>query len=349
MVAIASRARALSLLVAAGGTLVAALALTPAEQGAPRASCSVREHADDGMRLQATWTSRAEDGEHVVVEIAAPGDGLPARPPLSVVIAIDHSKSMTGEPLAHAKAAMARLVSQLDEGDAFAVVAYSDDATTIVPMLPVTAFHKQLAQRAIAELAVDNGTCISCGLELAGAWLGRTPVEAGVRRVVLISDGYANLGLRDRDELVQLAAGVAARGASITAVGVGLDFDAQTMMRIAEVGRGNYHDVADSGRLDAAFDREVAGLAEVIATNVQLTVGVPPGVRIEEVLGYATIIAGDSVSIPLADWEAGEQRTVVMRVSGRPAPCSVLARLGWRGALDGSGKRALAVARIVTR
>jgi hypothetical protein len=107
MFAIASRARTLSTLAAAGATLVVALALTP-EPAGPRSGCPnpAREHADDGLALSARW-QRGEAGDHVVVAITAPGGG-PARPALSVAIAIDRSKSMSGEPLEHAKAAAAR-------------------------------------------------------------------------------------------------------------------------------------------------------------------------------------------------------------------------------------------------
>jgi len=347
MVAIASRARALSSVAAAGAvTLIAAVALAPSHR-APAASCPLGgpERADDGMQLAARWQAHAT-GEHVVVEIAAPAATAQPRPPLSVAIVIDRSKSMSGEPLERAKAAAARLVQRLDAGDAFAVIAYSDNDATIAPMQRAAPAHKLAALRAIAELAVDNGTCISCGLAAGGEWLGRTPLPGGVRRMVLLSDGYANLGLRDRDDLVQLAAETAARGASITAVGVGLDFDEQTMMRIAEVGRGNYYYVADAGRLDAAFDREVAGLADTVATDVRLTVQAAPGVQIEAALGHAMVAAGGEVQIPIADLAAGERRKIVLRVSGAPAAdaCGVAARLGWRRPQNGAARGALAIA-----
>jgi len=88
MVAIASRARALPTLAAAGAALIAAAALTP-RPGAPPNGCpvGVRERADDGMRLAARWQRHAA-GDHVVVEIAAPAAGAPVRPPLSVAIVI---------------------------------------------------------------------------------------------------------------------------------------------------------------------------------------------------------------------------------------------------------------------
>jgi Ca-activated chloride channel homolog len=351
MVAIASRARALPTLAAAGAALIAASLLSPSPSpGVPPSGCpvGVREHADDGMRVAARW-QRHEAGDHVVVEIAAPDAGPPVRPPLSVAIVIDRSKSMSGEPIEHAKAAAARLVSRLDAGDAFTVIAYSDNDTTVVPMLPASAAHKALALRAIAELEIDNGTCISCGLSRAAEWLGRTPIEGGIRRMVLISDGYANLGLRDRDDLVALAAGAAARGVSITAVGVGEDFDEQTMMRIAEVGRGNYYYVADAARLDAAFAREIERLGETVATDVRLTVqapGVQPGVQIEQALGHAMTAAGGAVAIPISDLRAGDTRKVVLRVTGAPPPCGLVASLSWRRSIDGAGRGALAVARI---
>lgn len=351
MVAIASRARALSTVAAAAGvTLIAALALS-SEQGAPRAICPLGEgeYADEGLRLAARWQPHPA-GDYVVFEIAAPEAASPARPPLAVAIVLDRSKSMSGEPLEHAKAAAARLVSQLDAGDAFAVIAYSDGDTTVAPMLRASAVNKQLALRAIGELAVDNGTCISCGIQRAGEWLGRSPIEGGVRRMVLLSDGYANLGLRDRDDLVQLAAETAGRGISITAVGVGLEFDEQTMMRIAEIGRGRYYHVEDAGRLGAVFDREVAGLATTVATDVRLVVQVAAGVRVEEihleeVRGHPRA-AGSDIAIPIADLAAGETRKVVLRVAGAPAPrsCGLAATLSWRRAVDGAGLRAREIA-----
>ena len=339
MVAIASRARAtFAIAAAAGATLAAALALRPGAP--PELEARVLEYADDGFRLTAR-----EVGDHVVVTIAAPAAWSQLRPPLSVVVAIDRSKSMTGEPFTQAQRAAVRLVSQLDAGDAFSIVAYSDEGSTVTPMLGATAAHKELAYRAIEELATDNGTCISCGLTRAAEWLARTPVELGIRRIVLISDGRPNLGLRDPDDLAQLAAETAARGASISVIGVGDDFDEQTMMRIAEVGRGNYYYAEGADALGAAFDREVAGLAGTVATSVRLALETEPGVEIEGVLGHAMAGAGRTVHVPIADLAAGEVRKVVLRVSHATGAPGLIARLGWRRAADGVPRGALALAR----
>src|SRR5436190_1899176 len=82
---------------------------------------------------------------------------------------------------------------------------------------------------------VDGGTFISCGIDRGHTELRDSPIAGGLRRMVLNSDGQANEGVWDRDELAQLASDTAARGVSISSVGVGLDFDEVTMIRLAEV------------------------------------------------------------------------------------------------------------------
>jgi Ca-activated chloride channel family protein len=103
--------------------------------------------------------------------------------------------------------------------------------------------------------------------------------QPGLRRILLISDGQANEGVSDRDELAQLATGTATRAIPISMVDVGLDVDEATMRRLAEVGRGNYYFVEDTVALSAMFMRELAGLGHIVASAVELVVTRRPGCR----------------------------------------------------------------------
>jgi len=348
MVATAIRARTLLALGAAGATIVAALLLHP--QGRPPAE----PPGDDGMRLSARLTtSRILTGahdQHLAVTITAPAGRTQTRPPLSVAVVIDRSGSMTGEPMENAKAAAARLVSQLDAGDAFAIVTYSSGDETVTPMTRATDANKAAAMAAIATIDDDGGTCISCGLVRGANELARSPVIGGVQRIVLISDGQANEGIFDRDELALLAADTASRGTSISTVGVGLDFDEVTMTRLADVGRGNYYFVEDTRHLDAMFARELGGLAASVAVDVRLVLAERAGVRIEEAYGYPLTRAGDRVLVPIADLRAGETRKVVLRVhvaARAPGRFDVAAlQLGWRRVSDGEQRQATATVRV---
>lgn len=230
------------------------------------------------------------------------------------------------------------MLHQLTERDAFSVVTYSSGAETVLPIQPVNAANLRAAEVAIGAISDGGGTCISCGLEVAMSELARSPTAHGIRRVLLISDGQATLGISSRDALVAFAAGKVVQGASISAVGVGLDFDEMTMRRLAEVGRGTYHFVEDASALPAMFDRELALLARTIASDVRLVVTPQPGVQIEAAHGYPITRSASSVVVPIADMPAGATRKVVFRVSVAPSidPHSPFAQvdLGWRRVSD---------------
>lgn len=276
---------------------------------------------------------------------------LAGRPPLSLAIVIDRSGSMNGPPIENAKAAALSVLRQLDNRDAFTVVTYSSGSEVVVPMQHASDASKAAARAAIETIDDDGGTCISCGLDTAAAELARSPLT-GVSRILLISDGQANQGVVDRQELAGLAAGKAAHGASISTVGVGLDFDEDTMRLLAEVGRGNYYFVEDTVALSQMFARELGRLSQTIATEVQLTVTPAAGARVEEVYGYPLTRSGDRVTVPVADLRAGETRKVVLRLaldaSGERQTVRGIAEveLGWRRVADGSRQVSAAAAEV---
>ncbi|MBA3460269.1 MAG: VWA domain-containing protein [Deltaproteobacteria bacterium] len=342
----AHRVRTTFVLGAAGATVIAALLLTG--RTAVRTAEPVAA-SDDGIALTAKFTSTkllsTQVEQFIAVSITTPGATSQVRPPLSVAVVIDRSGSMSGEPMENAKAAAARLVGELGPDDAFTVVTYSSGDEVVYPMNRATAEHKAAARSAINRIYDDGGTCISCGLTRGAGELARSPISGGLQRIVLISDGQANEGIYDRSELAQLAANTAARGVSITALGVGLDFDEVTMQRIAEVGRGRYYFVEDTAQLAQMFSRELGGLADTVAADVRLLVDGGPGVKIVSAIGYPMEQQGDWTIVSIPDLRAGETRKVVLRVTSTSDSLAVgNVQLGWRRVSDGSSRRATAVA-----
>jgi Ca-activated chloride channel family protein len=349
----AHRVRTSLVLGAAGATLIAALLLT---RGSPRTVVGTPiADADDGIALTAKFTSTellaSQTEQFVAVSITTPAGAAQSRPPLSVAVVIDRSGSMSGAPIEHAKAAAARLIGELGANDAFTVITYSSGDEVVFPMSRATPDNQAAARSAISRIYDDGGTCISCGLTRGAAELARSPVTGGLQRIVLISDGQANEGIWDRTELAQLAANTAARGVSITALGVGLDFDEVTMQRIAEVGRGRYYFVEDTAQLAAMFSRELGGLTETIAADVRLLVDGGEGVTIVKAIGYPMEQQGDWSIVSIPDLRAGETRKVVLRVTtASPAVAVTSVQLAWRRVSDGAARRstAMAQAELVT-
>lgn len=342
-ISVAHRVRTSLVLGAAGATVVAALLLTgrTADVACPAAV------NDDGLALSARFPSTKVTGpdQYVAVSITAPPSEVHRRPPLSLAVVIDRSGSMSGAPMEHAKAAAARLIGQLDASDAFTVVTYSSGDEVVMPMTRASDAAKAQARAAIANIYDDGGTCISCGLTRGAGELSRSPVSGGLQRIVLISDGQANEGIWDRGELAQLAQATAAHGVSISALGVGLDFDEVTMQRIAEVGRGNYYFVENTADLSAIFTRELGGLTETVASDVKLLIEGGADVRIETALGYPMERQGSWAIIPVADLRAGETRKVVLRVTTSARDIAAAhVQLRWRRVSDGSARAATAEA-----
>lgn len=327
-------------LVAGGSAL-----LSPATRGLstpppPPPSASSAEHPS-GLRLtthmQSSHLLLGTHETHMAVTIEAPiGNRTVIRPPVDVAIVIDRSGSMSGEKLQHAKRAARQLVNQLRSSDRVAVVAYGSDVDIVLSSTPATHRAKSSAYRAIDSIYPDGGTNLSGGL-LAGSdeiarnlahpgasRMARTPsdsINGAVNRIVLISDGLANEGVVNRDQLAAIAAETAARGISITTVGVGLDFDEQTMASIAVNGHGNYYFAESSAALAGLFRDELDKLSATTATRVRLALTPAPGIEILEAYGYPVERIGGQMIIPIADLHANEMRKVVLRVrvDGRAA------------------------------
>lgn len=316
MSVIASQSRTGVILVSAVTTFTAAVLLTP-DRSVPTTVTSTTANEILTAKLSSTKILVGDREQDIAVTITMPREARRERSPVSLAIVIDRSGSMEGEPLANAKAAAAKLVDALDDDDAFSIVTYSSEVQTVVPLSRATSSTKLAAQHAINAIYDEGNTCISCGLAQASAELTHASTN-GVRRIVLISDGQANAGIVDREELAQLASETAARGVSISTVGVGLDFDELTMTRIADVGHGTYYFVEDTAQLSTMFASELAAMTETVATDVRLVV---EAFNIGDVYGYSydsvferTARANRiSVTVPLADMRSGETRKVVLR------------------------------------
>ena len=353
MVVTAQHVRTSLAFAAISGTLVAAalLHMRSAPTAEPPPIGQVDATTDDGMALTARLTTAkllvGAHAQDIAISITAPGGHVQTRPPLSLAVVIDRSGSMHGIAMENAKTAAMRVIDQLDADDAFTVVTFSSSSETVVPLSRATVAGKGAARAAIARIFDDGGTCISCGITRGVDELARSPISGGLRRMVMMSDGQANEGLWDRGELAQLAAQTAAKGVSISTVGVGLDFDEVTMANLASVGHGNYYFVEDTANLSTMFAHELGGLADTVASDARLELTTGPGVSVIEAYGYPMVRRGDETVIPIADLRAGETRKVVIRVMVA-APIGALdvaqVHLAWRRVADGSLRNATTTA-----
>jgi Ca-activated chloride channel homolog len=219
---------------------------------------------------------------HVLIRIHAPAaQPNPTRVPLNLALVIDRSGSMEGAKLEYAKAAAKYVLEHLEPEDRVSVVSFDDRVEIPLP----SSFARRIdLRRVLGEITHRGGT------NLHGGWLeGGTQVAAHLKsgalnRVMLLSDGMANVGETNADRIAGDVRGLASRGISTSALGVGRDFDEDMMQAIAQSGDGNYHFIEHPSQLPHLFAAELAGLKNTFARTVSLGLEVEGGVEILDVL-----------------------------------------------------------------
>lgn len=263
------------------------------------------------------------------------------RPPLNAALVLDRSGSMSGEKILYAKAAAKTFVRAMRQGDRIAIVTYSNATELALPSVPIDEGSQQAALDAIDRIEVAGMTNLSGGLLMGRDQVLQAAGDGRVNRVVLISDGVANVGITDAHGLSRLAEDMRERGVTLSSMGVGLDFNEDVMMRLADRGGGNYYYVRDAHRLASVFRGELQSLSGIVAQRPELRVRLLPGVRVRNVPGYSFEQTGDVVRVRLSDISGGSKRKVVLGldVDARDVGTRELAQVSL-GFATSAGKRA---------
>lgn len=223
------------------------------------------------------------------ISVDAPAAERRPRPALNLALVLDRSGSMSGEPLRMAGLAARAAIGQLGAQDRVAVLAFDDEVQTILPSQPVRDRDGLTAQ--IAEIPAGGSTALQAGW-LAGAAEVASHLESltSLNRVILLSDGQANVGESRPQVLAQQAAELKARGISTTAIGLGSHYAEDLMRALADAGDGNFEHIEDPAALPGFFELELSGLTRTVGHTVSLGIEPNPEVRVLKVQGLNDLL-----------------------------------------------------------
>lgn len=234
------------------------------------------------------------------------------RPEANVALVIDRSGSMSGPKIAQAREAAVRALDWLGARDIVSVVAYDNVVTVVVPATRLTDKHSVAA--AIRRLRPGGSTALFGGVSKGAAEVRKFLDRNRVNRVILLSDGLANVGPQSPAALASLGASLAKEGISVTTIGLGLGYNEDLMTQLALKSDGNHAFVQEPKTLLAVFKREFGDVLSVVAQNVAIRVRCAPGVRPVRILGREGDIRGQDVTLNLNQVYGGQQKFALIEV-----------------------------------
>jgi len=275
-----------------------------------------------------------------IVKVCLDGVRLPrteARPPVNLAIVIDRSGSMEGEKLARAREAALEALGRLAPDDILSVVTYDTEVQTLVPAQCVGDGRRIAAL--IRGIRSGDSTNLFGGVSQGASEL-RKHIEDRryIHRVILLSDGLANVGPQTPEDLGRLGAALVKEGISVTTVGLGLGFNEDLMTRLAQRSDGNTYFVESSDDLPRIFAGELGDVLSVIARHVVVEVEFPEGVRPLSFIGRDGVIHGRKAEITLNQLYGGQEKFALIEVEVSPSEAGAeleiaAARLSYENAL----------------
>jgi len=237
------------------------------------------------------------------------------RAPMNLAVVLDRSGSMAGAKIEKARQAAGVAVDQLADDDIFSLVTFDNETEVLIAPEQVGGPRQREAlKERIDRIRPGGGTAIHAGVTLGARQLRHFLDQERVNRIVLLSDGLANVGPSRPGDLARLGGELRREGMSVTTIGLGDDYNEDLMAALAEASQANYYYVRDAEKLPGIFSEELGAARSVIARRVTIRITVPEGVRIREIIGRPEIeCGGRSVEISLPEYFGGEKRRFLAR------------------------------------
>ncbi|RKU16627.1 hypothetical protein C6503_11930 [Candidatus Poribacteria bacterium] len=204
---------------------------------------------------------------------------------LTFVIDVSGSMAMENR-LELVKRALTLLVAQLRPGDEVAIVVYGTKARTVLPHTGIENSEEILA--AIHSLTPEGVTNAEDGLRLGYKHALRNAKVGSINRVILCSDGVANVGETGPDAILKTIRSHVEEGITLTTVGFGMgNYNDVLMEQLANKGNGSYAYVDTLSEAKRIFVENLTGTLQVIAKDAKVQVDFNPQVVSRfRLLGY---------------------------------------------------------------
>ncbi len=257
------------------------------------------------------------------------------RPPLRLAFVVDRSGSMTGAPLALAGRAVCEAVALLDAGDAFALVTFESDCEVAMSFGPASDERKREALQRCHALTTGGSTNLSGGWAEGCAQVAGSAGDA-LARVLVLTDGQANVGETRPATLCEHARVLRRKGVATSCLGLGAGFNESLLSAMADAGGGRFYFAERPEELIEHMRAEVLEGLDVVGRGVAVEVRPHDRGRVEVLGGLESAWTGRALRVELGDLVSQQTLDAVFSVV-LPAGAVGEARAFDVSVLDGDG------------
>jgi Ca-activated chloride channel homolog len=280
----------------------------------PESTQAKQIHLDVALAYPTMLIEEDSKGQNHL-RIALTGFDLPTtkqRMPINVAIVIDKSGSMQGDKIVQARKAAIQAVERLRASDIVSIVTYDSSVSVVVPA--TKASDLEMIKDKIGRIEAGGNTALFAGVSKGAAELRKFLDDKRVNRVILLSDGLANVGPSSPSDLEQLGESLIKEGISVSTMGLGLGYNEDLMSRLALASSGNHVFIEDAENLVQVFQNEFDDVLSVVAQKIQIEAKLADGIRPVKVLNYPANIIGQTVAIDLGQLYSRQERYFVLEV-----------------------------------
>jgi Ca-activated chloride channel homolog len=248
----------------------------------------------------------------VKIDLESETGRKPNRLPLNLAVVIDHSGSMAGAKIEKTKQAAMQLIDQLTPQDNLALVEFDDTVDVLFPSQHV--LDREALKAQVQRIQPGGSTALYAGVETGGKELLKIESRTDrINRVILLSDGLANVGPSSTSDLKALGRSLSRQGISVSTIGVGDDYNEDLMAGLAEASDANYYYVKDAEKLPEIFAKELGGLQTVTARHVEVVITCADGIEPLDLIGRPEKFVDRKTTVEFSSFASGQNRYLFLR------------------------------------
>jgi Ca-activated chloride channel family protein len=278
--------------------------------------CSSFLYAEQQIKLDTALSTPvllAKKKQNVYLKVSLTGLPLKGEPaPINLALVIDTSGSMQGEKIDKAKESISQIIKRLRSQDIISIITFNDQAKILLSA--TKASDQDMIIQKINNLKAGGSTALYDGVKQGAKEIRKFFNRRRVNRIILLSDGHANVGLKEPKEIGELGALLKNENISVTTFGFGEDYNEDLLVELADKSDGNHWYINYISNLINILEIEFNNMFSVTSQEVDTSITFGHGIRPLRVLNRDAKIRRQQVFVKLNQLYSKQEKYILLEL-----------------------------------